>query len=211
MAKDVLGVDWGGVLFYFDEKHFRRLIRKEKLHLIPAVIDLHESGQIQLRDMYQKLCSEDFFKKQMFWEEFAHICAKCLRGIHEPMFNTLSELKKGGRARLIAITDNNPFFFYLTTLKFPEIFPLFREDTKDRLMISFEIGSVKTALMPYVLAPSRFGFGHDKIAFVDNRADNVAKFIEVFKNPDAGFLYDQKSKRNHAQFLKFLDKHFPAS
>lgn len=206
--KHVLCVDLGSVLINFDESHVAKMLKKNHMSdFIENDIAAHDKGLLSLWELYQKAKFKKHFNREVLWEEFVFAYSKCIVGVHEPMYKALLDLKRSG-ARLVCITDNNHFAFAQTTLKCPEIFRLFRENGKDQIVLSYELHSLKENGNPFVHAPSMFGFSNEDACFVNDHKYNFPPAIANGFSPDACFLYKIKSKRNHAQFEKFLKKHF---
>ena len=209
MAKNVLCVDLGNVLIKFDGGIVAELLKKSYIkHFIENHIVEHDKDLLSLWTLYQKIKFEKYFSRDVPWEEFVAAYNSCIIGVHEPMYKTLQDLKKSG-VRLVCITDNNHFAFAQITLKCPKIFPLFRENGKDRVVLSYELRSIKKEGNPFVHAQKICGFSNKDACFVDDHEYNFPPAVANGFGRDACFLYKIKSKRNHAEFLKFLDTHFP--
>src|SRR3989344_5691538 len=210
VLKKVLCVDLGSVLIDFDEKHVARLLKKNRIkRFVENDIVAHDKGLLSLWELYQKAKFEKYFSREVLWEEFVLAYNKCIIGVHEPMYETLLGLKTRG-VRLVCVTDNNHFAVAQTTMKCPKIFPLFRENKKDQIVLSYELHSLKEDGNPFVHAPKMHGFANEEACFVDDHEYNFLPAIANGFDQDACFLYKIKSKHNHAQFLKFLARHFPS-
>jgi len=210
MAKKVLCVDLGNVLFKFDSSPLKKLMRRPVgFQGFLENCEAYDAGQVDLWDFFCRV--KHYFKNRVYQAEFLKAYSDCLVGTHYPMFYALLRLKEAGRARLACITDNNPFCMALTAIKSPEIFELFREGDRDQFIISYRLRSLKKFGNPFIQAYSEFGFSPGEAAYVDDVQKNLDAAVDFARyDRDACFLYKIGSMRNHAQFLKFLDKYFPA-
>ena len=211
--KKVLCVDWGNVLIEFDGGRVGRLLKRgRKEILLRDFVKKHDADLISAFDFYEGLKAGGHFRKEIQWTEFAYAYSQCLSDINWTMFYALKDLKKTGRARLVAITDNNHFSFNLTALLFPLAVDLFIENGREQIVSSHQknINCLKRGFAPFVRACDIFKFSPDEAAFVDDQKYNLEAAVTSGFDRDACFLYKLGSRRNHAQFEKFLDKHFPA-
>ncbi|MDO8523063.1 MAG: hypothetical protein Q7S12_02130 [bacterium] len=210
MAKKVLCVDLGNVLIEFTGKPVADLIKKEKIKdFVDSSITKHDTDELHLWSLYQHMKKDGFFSGEVLWENFVGAYSLCLNGIHMPMYHALADLKQRG-VNLVCITDNNHFMFSQTTIQYTLIFPLFRKDGVDQFVLSHDIHSLKRNGTPFTHASSVFGFSPSDACFVDDQPYNIEAAVKIGYDRDACFLYKINRKRNHEQFLKFLDKHFPA-
>jgi FMN phosphatase YigB (HAD superfamily) len=201
-------VDLGNVLIDFNGKHIFELIKKSRMkEFIACDIIEHDKNLISLWSLFHRMKFDKYFNREVLWEEFILAYHKGIVGIHEPMYDALEKLKKAG-VKLVSITDNNHFALYQITLKCQQIFLLFRENGKDQIVLSNELHAIKREGNPFVHASSMFGFSNKDACFVDDHEYNFPPAVANGFDQDACFLYKIKNKRNHAQFKKFLEKHF---
>ncbi|OGF63078.1 hypothetical protein A2926_01275 [Candidatus Giovannonibacteria bacterium RIFCSPLOWO2_01_FULL_44_40] len=210
MPKTVLCVDWGNVLFKFDGKPIAKLLKKgRKEILLRDFVNPHDKNLISAFEFYEGLKSGNHFRKEVRWTEFANAYLECWIDVNWRMFSALENLKKANRARLVTISDSNHFCFNLASLLFPKAVDLFIENGREQFILSYLERSLKREKNPFIRAPSKFGFFKHEAAFVDDKEYNLEAWISAGFDKDACFLYKLGSARNHAQFEKFLDKHFP--
>lgn len=207
LAKLVLCVDLGNVLVKYKPTRFKKLLKKDKWSAFLELAKLHDIS-LPAWEMHKEANKLGLFKRHLRWTEFFAAYDDAVAEIHQPMFEALKNLKKAKNTRLICITDNNPLCIFATTRKFPEIFDLFREGNKENWVISHLICSLKVSETPFAHAVREFGFSLKDACFVDDMQHNLNAFARAGGSNDRCFLYNVKSKRNHAQFEKFLKKHF---
>ena len=205
----MLCVDLGNVLIKFEERYLKDILREEKFESFLPLIHNYDRGLIELFDLHKQLVRENYFRKDVSWGEFVSAYGNCVSDVHSPMFTALWNLKSENRARLVCITDNNHFCFYTTSVKFPGICKLFREGDKEQWILSYKLHSLKRDGGPFTRTPSEFGFSLKDACFVDDMQINLDTAIKYGFRKNACFLYSRFDPKNHEQFLKFLDKHFP--
>ena len=210
MAKKVLCVDLGNVIIKFEERYLKSILREEKFKDFLQIIHNYDRGLIELFDLHKELLRGNYFSRHISWAEFIQAYANCVYDVHDPMFIALQKLKDENRARLVCITDNNHFYFYVTSIKFPGVCELFREGEREQWILSYKLHSLKRDGGPFARMPSEYGFSLKDACFVDDMPLNIEKAIEMGFRKNACFLYNRFDPKNHERFLKFLDKHFPA-
>ena len=199
--KKVLCVDLGNVLVKIDGEEFFGHLKSGRREQFIKLIYRHDKDEFDLTEFYK--ASTALFKP-IFFGDFAALYADCFREANNKMFLSLLCLKETKRARLICVTDINQFIFGIVAMRFPELFELFQQ-----WVLSYKIRSLKTEKKPFIFASRHFGFFLKDAAFVDDRADNLSAFVECGGDKGACFQYRINSAKNHVQFEKFLDKHFP--
>lgn len=208
--KQVLCVDLGNVLIKFEDQYLKSILREGKFKDFLKIIHDYDRGLIELFDLHKYLSRENYFRRQISWGKFISAYANCIHDVHTPMYIALEKLKSEKRARLACITDNNPFCFYLTSVKFPGVCELFREDENEQWILSYKLHSLKRDGSPFTRTSSEFGFSLKNACFVDDMQINLDIAVKRGFRKNACFLYNRFDPKNHARFLKFLDKHFPA-
>lgn len=209
--KKVLCVDWGNVLFEFDGRFLERFLKRgRKKILLRDFVNKHDRDLISAFGFYEGLKSGGHFRKDVKWTEFVYAYSQCLVDINLPMFDTLKNLKEKGLARLVTTSDNNHFCFNLTSLFFPEAVDLFIENGQELFILSHFEHSLKRDKNPFVRACSKYGFSPKDAAIIDDKEYNFEAAARCGYDRDACFLYKINDAKNHAQFEKFIAKHFPA-
>jgi FMN phosphatase YigB (HAD superfamily) len=198
--KQVLCTDLGQVLIKIDTNPLRSKIKKHMQKSFWGLIAQLDCDQMDLTDFFQKM-NRYYCKKPMRWNEFIGYLTR-KRSLHQPMLDELNLLKNRG-VKVIAITDVNQFHFHFISIKFPELFALFETN----IITSYHERSLKRNKTPFTRACSRFGFTPDESVYVDDRSEVIAV---AEKLGFTCFLYKINSRRNHQQFKKFIQKHFPA-
>lgn len=194
----------------FDGAPLEQLIKKGRRGQFIELVHKHDKDLIQTEQLLEE-ANKNCFTEQLFWTDFLRAYDQCLVGVHAPTFNALRRLKESQNTKLVCITDINRFAFSRISLKFPQLFELFRDgDGIGNWVRSYELKALKTDLTPFVWGARRFGFLLKDAGFLDDKKYNLDAFVQCGGRRSACFLYKLNHPKNDREFEKFLDKHFPS-
>lgn len=213
---EVLCTDLGCVLMIFDGAPLEQLIKEGRRDKFLDLVHKHDRDLIAEEQLLEE-SNRNCFKEQIFWTDFLQLYDRCLAGINAPMFNALRRLKESQNTKLVCITDISRFAFLRISLKFPEIFELFRDTDAcayscngiGNWVRSYELKALKRDLTPFIRAQSSCGFSLKNAGFIDDRKENLDAFVKCGGSKSACFLYRLGDPKNQSKFEKFLEKHFP--
>ncbi|KKT30007.1 hypothetical protein A3G55_04235 [Candidatus Giovannonibacteria bacterium RIFCSPLOWO2_12_FULL_44_25] len=208
MKKTTLCVDLGNVLIRFDATSTKSLLKDGVLEDFLSCCLQFDRGNINLTEMLRE-ANEQYFSHHVPRTDFIAVLAQSIREINQPMFYEILRFKERGRGELKMITDNNPFCFEMTVLKFPQVFELFRDNEKENWIVSWEKKSLKRDVTLFHRAFSDLGFSPKEAVFVDDLPINIESAKKAGFCASACFLYKLDDQKNQRQFEKFLNKHFP--